>query len=58
MDFFKVYKEGFRGKPDFTSLLHNIFKIDEFVILFECPDNIFEGAVYEDKIELKNFDIN
>ncbi|EKO3786376.1 DNAase [Vibrio harveyi] len=58
LKFLEQLKDGFRGKPDFSSLLHDIFKIDDFVILFECPDNIFEGAVYEDKIELKNFDIN
>ncbi|EKO3861528.1 DNAase [Vibrio harveyi] len=58
MDFFEVYKDGFRGKPDFTSFFNYMFKIDEYVISFECPNNTLESYLYEDDIDLGNFDIS
>ncbi|SQA30979.1 DNAase [Vibrio harveyi] len=58
LKFLDQLKDGFRGKPEFSNLFYHAFQVDDLVILFECPDNIFEGAVYENKIELKNFNIN
>ncbi|TBT47532.1 DNAase [Vibrio parahaemolyticus] len=58
MNFIKMCKDGFRGKPDFSNLLHNAFKIDDLVLSFECPNNIYEGHVYQDLVELKKFDID
>ncbi|TOD50264.1 DNAase, partial [Vibrio parahaemolyticus] len=54
----KICKDGFRGKPDFSNLLHNVFQIDDLVLSFECPNNIYEGHVYQDLVELKKFDID
>ncbi|EGQ8730890.1 DNAase [Vibrio parahaemolyticus 49] len=58
MGLIKICKDGFRGKPDFSNLLHNVFQIDDLVLLFECPNNIYEGHVYQDLVELKKFDID
>ncbi|EJB1795042.1 DNAase [Vibrio parahaemolyticus] len=58
MNFIKMCKDGFRGKPDFSNLLHNVFQIDDLVLSFECPNNIYEGHVYQDLVELKQFDID
>ncbi|MDF4353890.1 DNAase [Vibrio parahaemolyticus] len=58
MGLIKICKDGFRGKPDFSNLLHNAFKIDDLVLSFECPNNIYEGHVYQDLVELKKFDID
>ncbi|EHR4994939.1 DNAase [Vibrio parahaemolyticus] len=57
MGLIKICKDGFRGKPDFSNLLHNVFQIDDLVLSFECPNNIYEGHVYQDLVELKKFDI-
>ncbi len=57
MGLIKICKDGFRGKPDFSNLLHNVFQIDDLVLSFECPNNICEGHVYQDLVELKKFDI-
>ncbi|EGR2558911.1 DNAase, partial [Vibrio alginolyticus] len=54
----KIFKDGFRGKPDFVHLLHNVFQIDDLVLSFECPNNIYEGHVYQDFIELQRFNID
>ncbi|HHF3035533.1 DNAase [Vibrio sp. RM-44-3] len=58
MGLIKTCKDGFRGKPDFSNLLHNVFQIDELVLSFECPNNIYEGHVYQDLVELKQFDVD
>ncbi|EHK6026797.1 DNAase [Vibrio parahaemolyticus] len=58
MSLIKICKDGFRGKPDFSNLLHNVFQIDDLVLSFECPNNIYEGHVYQDLVELKQFDID
>ncbi|ELA9390394.1 DNAase [Vibrio parahaemolyticus] len=58
MGLIKICKDGFRGKPDFSNLLHNVFQIDDLVLSFECPNNIYEGHVYQDLVELKKFDID
>ncbi|EHD0104431.1 DNAase [Vibrio parahaemolyticus] len=58
MGLIKICKDGFRGKPDFSNLLHNVFLIDDLVLSFECPNNIYEGHVYQDLVELKKFDID
>ncbi|MDF5071821.1 DNAase [Vibrio parahaemolyticus] len=58
MSLVKICKDGFRGKPDFSNLLHNVFQIDDLVLSFECPNNIYEGHVYQDLVELKKFDID
>ncbi|MDF4588376.1 DNAase [Vibrio parahaemolyticus] len=58
MGLIKICKDGFRGKPDFSNLLHNVFQIDDLVLSFECPNNIYEGHVYQDLVELKQFDID
>ncbi|HCE2448949.1 TPA: DNAase [Vibrio parahaemolyticus] len=58
MGFIKIFKDGFRGKPDFSNLLHNVFQINDLVLSFECPNNIYEGHVYQDLVELKQFDID
>ncbi|HCH0946419.1 TPA: DNAase [Vibrio parahaemolyticus] len=58
MGLIKVFKDGFRGKPDFSNLLHNVFQIDDLVLSFECPNNIYEGHVYQDLVELKKFDVD
>ncbi|EKA7361845.1 DNAase [Vibrio parahaemolyticus] len=58
MGLIKTCKDGFRGKPDFSNLLHNVFQIDDLVLSFECPNNIYEGHVYQDLVELKKFDID
>ncbi|MBE5157249.1 DNAase [Vibrio parahaemolyticus] len=58
MGLIKICKDGFRGKPDFSNLLHNVFQIDDLVLSFECPNNIHEGHVYQDLVELKKFDID
>ncbi|ELA3123044.1 DNAase [Vibrio parahaemolyticus] len=58
MGLIKICKDGFRGKPDFSNLLHNLFQIDDLVLSFECPNNIYEGHVYQDLVELKQFDID
>ncbi len=58
INFLDQLKDGFRGAPEFSSLFYHAFQVDDLVILFECQDNIFEGAVYENKIELNNFNIN
>ncbi|EHC7290068.1 DNAase [Vibrio parahaemolyticus] len=58
MGLIKICKDGFRGKPDFSNLLHNVFQIDDLVLSFECPNNICEGHVYQDLVELKKFDID
>lgn len=58
MGLIKICKDGFRGKPDFSNLLHNVFQIDGLVLSFECPNNIYEGHVYQDLVELKKFDID
>ncbi|EGQ8194608.1 DNAase [Vibrio parahaemolyticus] len=58
MSLIKICKDGFRGKPDFSNLLHNVFQIDDLVLSFECPNNIYEGHVYQDLVELKKFDID
>ncbi|HAS6547679.1 TPA: DNAase [Vibrio parahaemolyticus] len=58
MGLIKVCKDGFRGKPDFSNLLHNVFQIDDLVLSFECPNNIYEGHVYQDFVELKQFDVD
>ncbi|EIO9261684.1 DNAase [Vibrio alginolyticus] len=58
MGLIKMYKDGFRGKPDFANLLHNVFQIDDLVLSFECPNNIYEGHVYQDFIELQRFNID
>ncbi|TOH45754.1 DNAase, partial [Vibrio parahaemolyticus] len=53
MNFIKMCKDGFRGKPDFSNLLHNAFKIDDLVLSFECPNNIYEGHVHQDLVNLE-----
>ncbi|MDF4716180.1 DNAase, partial [Vibrio parahaemolyticus] len=58
MGLIKICKDGFRGKPDFSNLLHNVFQINDLVLSFECPNNIYEGHVYQDLVELKQFDID
>ncbi|ENJ5961688.1 DNAase [Vibrio parahaemolyticus] len=58
MSLIKICKDGFRGKPDFSNLLHNVFQIDDLVLSFECPNNIYEGHVYQDLVELKQFCID
>ncbi|AGQ97236.1 TPA: DNAase [Vibrio parahaemolyticus] len=58
MSLIKIFKDGVRGKPDFSNLLHNVFQIDDLVLSFECPNNIYEGHVYQDLVELKKFDID
>ncbi|EIO4081696.1 TPA: DNAase [Vibrio parahaemolyticus] len=58
MNFIKMCKDGFRGKPDFSNLLHNVFQIDDLVLSLECPNNIYEGHVYQDLVELKQFDVD
>ncbi|HCE4693436.1 TPA: DNAase [Vibrio parahaemolyticus] len=58
MGLIKICKDGFRGKPDFSNLIHNVFQIDDLVLSFECPNNIYEGHVYQDLVELKKFDID
>ncbi|TOQ74157.1 DNAase [Vibrio parahaemolyticus] len=58
MSLIKICKDGFRGKPDFSNLLHNVFQINDLVLSFECPNNIYEGHVYQDLVELKQFDID
>ncbi len=58
MGLIKICKDGFRGKPDFSNLLHNVFQIDDLVLSFECPNNIYEGHVYQDLVELKQFGID
>ncbi|OEA51285.1 DNAase [Vibrio parahaemolyticus] len=58
MGLIKIFKDGFRGKPDFSNLLHNVFQINDLVLSFECPNNIYEGHVYQDLVELKQFDID
>ncbi|HCH6456317.1 TPA: DNAase [Vibrio parahaemolyticus] len=58
MSLIKICKDGFRGKPDFSNLLHNVFQIDDLVLSFECPNNIYGGHVYQDLVELKQFDID
>ncbi|TOI86297.1 DNAase [Vibrio parahaemolyticus] len=58
MGLIKICKDGFRGKPDFSNLLHNVFQIDDLVLSFECPNNIYEGHVYQDLVELKQFDMD
>lgn len=58
MGLIKICKDGFRGKPDFSNLLRNVFQIDDLVLSFECPNNIYEGHVYQDLVELKKFDID
>ncbi|HCG6609140.1 TPA: DNAase [Vibrio parahaemolyticus] len=58
MSLIKIFKDGFRGKPDFSNLLHNVFQIDDLVLSFECPNNIYEGHVYQDLVELKQFCID
>lgn len=58
MGLIKIFKDGFLGKPDFSNLLHNVFQINDLVLSFECPNNIYEGHVYQDLVELKQFDID
>ncbi|TOQ35776.1 DNAase [Vibrio parahaemolyticus] len=58
MGLIKICKDGFRGKPGFSNLLHNVFQIDDLVLSFECPNNIYEGHVYQDLVELKQFDVD
>ncbi|MGI3036872.1 DNAase [Vibrio diabolicus] len=58
MGLIKICKDGFRGKPDFSNLLHNVFQIDDLVLSFECPNNIYEEHVYQDLVELKQFDVD
>ncbi len=58
MGLIKIFKDGFRGKTDFSNLLHNVFQINDLVLSFECPNNIYEGHVYQDLVELKQFDID
>ncbi|EGR3113435.1 DNAase [Vibrio parahaemolyticus] len=58
MSLIKICKDGFRGKPDFSNLLHNVFQIDDLVLSFEYPNNIYEGHVYQDLVELKQFDVD
>ena len=58
MGLIEICKDGFRGKPDFSNLLHNVFQIDDLVLSFECPNNIYEGHVYQDLVELKQFDVD
>ncbi|HCM0970664.1 DNAase [Vibrio parahaemolyticus] len=58
MGLIKICKDGFRGKPDFSNLLHNVFQIDDLVLSFECPNNIYEGHVYQNLVELKQFDVD
>ncbi len=58
MSLIKICKDGFRGKPDFSNLLHNVFQIDDLVLSFECPNNIYEWHVYQDLVELKQFDVD
>ncbi|EIA1624540.1 DNAase [Vibrio parahaemolyticus] len=57
MNFIKMCKDGFRGKPDFSNLLHNAFKIDDLVLSFECPNNIYEGHVHQVLVNLEQFDV-
>lgn len=54
----KIIKDGFRGKPDFSDLLINLFQIDDFLLSFECPNNIYSGCVYQDLVNLEGFDTN
>lgn len=54
----KIIKDGFRGKPDFSDLLTNSFQIDDFLLSFECPNNIYSGCVYQDVVNLYGFDTN
>jgi hypothetical protein len=54
----KIIKDGFRGKPDFSNLLSNSFRIDEFLLSFECPNNIYSGCVYQGLVNLEGFDTN
>ncbi|ELB2057774.1 DNAase [Vibrio parahaemolyticus] len=58
MGLIKIFKDGFREKPDFSNLLHNVFQINDLVLSFECPNNIYEGHVYQELVELKQFDID
>ncbi|MCG3727650.1 DNAase [Vibrio cincinnatiensis] len=57
MGLIKIYKDGFRGKPDFSNLLHNLFQIDDLVLSFECPNNIYEGHIYQNLVELQRFNL-
>ncbi len=55
MNVFNIMRDGFRGKPDFSHMLANSFKIDNLLLSFECPNNIQTGCVYKDTVNLDNF---
>ncbi len=56
MRILNTIKDGFRGKPDFSETLSNSFQIDDLLLSFECPNNIYSGRIYKDVIDLKAFD--
>lgn len=56
MRILNIIKDGFRGKPDFSETLSNSFQIDDLLLSFECPNNIYSGCVYKDLIDLNAFD--
>ncbi len=56
MGIVNIIKDGFRGKPDFSETLSNSFQIDDLLIFFECPNNIFSGRVHKETIDLHAFD--
>ncbi len=58
LKFLEQLKDGFKEKPEFSCLFHHIFKVDDFIVLFLCPDNMYEYSIYDDVVDLDKFDDN
>ncbi|GHA55235.1 hypothetical protein ACFFLZ_12630 [Photobacterium aphoticum] len=56
MGLFKNIKDGFRGKPDFSSLHGKTYQIDDHLLTFSVPHNVTSSSDYHKTIKLDDFD--
>ncbi|MGF1726536.1 DNAase [Photobacterium nomapromontoriensis] len=55
MGLFKIMKDGFRGKPDFSSLRTNTYQIDDLLFTLSIPHNVTSGEDYYHIFQLIDF---
>ncbi|GAL04596.1 Mg-dependent DNase [Photobacterium aphoticum] len=51
MGLFKIIKDGFRGKPDFSSIHNYIYQIDECLLTLSYPHNINNSVNYHNQVK-------
>ncbi|MGF1726535.1 DNAase [Photobacterium nomapromontoriensis] len=56
MGLFKILKDGFRGKPDFSLLRTNTYQIDDLLFTSSFPHNITSGNDDNTSLQLRNFE--